>query len=97
MISDDPEVYDHSGQEGVVGNVNIGLGSTLHDDEDLFDGEYDYSGDGSGYSGDRGIDTVIETGNGEVSFPDNKPNRKYWYCSLLIHYYYWGRISRFLR
>lgn len=76
MISDDPTltIFDTSGDGQSVGNVNIGGGATLGDDED-----YNmYSGSGSGSHKD--VDTEIETGNVgtniDVIFPDNPSNSK---------------------
>lgn len=71
MISDDHSIYGSG--DSHIGNVNIGDGKTLADDED-----YTLtSGSGSGVEED--VDTTIETGNVDsridVVFPDNPSNR----------------------
>lgn len=77
MISDDPKLsaYDLSGDGQPVGNVNIGGGTTLGDDED-----YNlHSGSGSG--SDDEVDTQINTGdignNYDVVVVPNNPNSKF--------------------
>lgn len=75
FMMDDPTrtlIYDLSG-DGAAGNVNIGGGTTLGDDEDYML----TSGSGSGV--DEDVDTTIDTGNIDpginVVFPEN-PNNK---------------------
>ena len=77
MVSDDPIVYA-SGDDWPT--INIGTGTTLTDDEDLFDHEYG-SGSGSGQGED---DINIGTGPGnpvvDIVLPDQGTgNREYFH------------------
>ncbi|KAL4220086.1 Cell surface proteoglycan that bears heparan sulfate [Mactra antiquata] len=76
MISDDPTqmIFDASGNKP-IGNINIGAGVTLGDDED-----YAYSGSGSGDYDSPETDVKIDTGDVnagiDVVFKGNPSNRQ---------------------
>ena len=78
MISDDPKlnVYGASGDGNQMGNINIGGGTTLGDDED-----YNLlSGSGSGSEDD--VDATIDTGNvgnnvNVLQIPNNSDSKNF--------------------